>query len=520
MGERIFLLPSPYAQQTNRHVHTLAYFDYAQYDNPTPPLMPSRQIATSTLWQMASQITMAALSILTVKFVAIGLTKELAGNYNSAYGYLQLFGILADFGLYAVSVREVSRAKDKSEVLGALIVLRILILAVSLGAALLFVWLMPQWQGTPLPMSVLIASLVPFFTLLAGIIRTVFQVCYKMQYVFIAEVTQRVITTGLIGAFILLNVRQSTDLQHLHMMLFFGGVGAFVLFAISLFYADRLIAVRPAIRPDLIVELAKKAAPFGIAYLCLAFYRQFDLTMIALLRPDFELQNAYYGFVVRMADMGFLLPTFLLNSILPVLSESDARGEDTKQLLGKTVTAILLIGITAFLFAFLWSRPLIQLLTTEQYLSTAARAGSDTALHLIAVTFLLNGIILYAFYVLLNRHVWKRLTLSLFAAALLSLGLNFLLIPQYGFVGAAYTAIVVHIVLAVILAPQALSVMPIHISRSLLGKTGIYATGLAMGLGLFRPVMTNEPATIIGLVAMTVLMGSLVWVLKLHKSLL
>ena len=42
---------------------------------------------------------MASLSILTTKFVAIGLTKELAGNYNSAYGYLQLFGILADFGL-------------------------------------------------------------------------------------------------------------------------------------------------------------------------------------------------------------------------------------------------------------------------------------------------------------------------------------------------------------------------------------------------------------------------------------
>ena len=61
---------------------------------------------------------MAALSILTVKFVAIGLTKELAGSYNSAYGYLQLFGILADFGLYAVSVREVSKTKDPSKILG------------------------------------------------------------------------------------------------------------------------------------------------------------------------------------------------------------------------------------------------------------------------------------------------------------------------------------------------------------------------------------------------------------------
>ena len=199
--------------------------------------MSSKQIATSTLWQMGSQIVMAALSILTVKFVAIGLTQELAGNYNSAYGYLQLFGILADFGLYAVAVREVSKATDKEKVLGALLVLRTIILLLSLGAAILFVWIMPQWKGTPLPMSVMIASLVPFFTLLAGIIRTVFQVNYKMHFVFIAEVTQRILTTGLIGTFIILGVRQSTDVFHLHMMLLFGGIGAGFLFLVSLFTA-------------------------------------------------------------------------------------------------------------------------------------------------------------------------------------------------------------------------------------------------------------------------------------------
>jgi O-antigen/teichoic acid export membrane protein len=468
---------------------------------------------------MASQITMAALSILTVKFVAIGLTKELAGNYNSAYGFLQLFGILADFGLYAVSVREVSKAVDKSKVLGALIVLRTMILVVSLSAALLFVWVMPQWRGTPLPVSVLIASLVPFFTLLAGIIRTIFQVNYKLHFVFLAEVTQRIITTALIGSFIVLGVRQSADLQHLHMMLFFGGVGAFVLFVISLFYGNRLMKVRPSFDIAIIKDLAKKAAPFGIAYLCLAFYRQFDITMIALLRPDFELQNAYYGFVVRMADMGFILPTFLLNSTLPILSERDNNGEDTKALLGKTFTVVMFIGVTAFLFAALWSRPLIQLLTSEQYLSTATHAGSDTALRLVSIPLLLNGVILYAFYVLLNRHVWKRLTLTLFGAALLSLSLNYMVIPNLGFVGAAYTSIVVHVMLAIVLLPQALKEMPMQLDRTLVKQWGIYALGLGLGLGLFRPILVNELSTVIGLIAMTVLMGTLAWTLKLHKSL-
>lgn len=482
--------------------------------------MPSKQIATSTLWQMASQITMAALSILTVKFVAIGLSKELAGNYNSAYGYLQLFGILADFGLYAVAVREISKAKDRAAVLGALLVLRTIILLLSLGTALLLVWLLPQWRGTPLPMSVLIASLVPFFTLLAGIIRSVFQITYTMHYVFIAEVTQRIITTALIGSFIVLGVRGSTDLQHLHMMLFFGGVGAFVLFAISFVYGDKLMRVRPALDWGLMKELLIKAAPFGLAYLCLAFYRQFDVTMIALLRDDFELQNAYYGFVVRMADMGFLLPTFLLNSTLPVLSERDARGEDTQVLLGKTMTVILIIGTVAALFAALWPRPLIALLTSEQYLSTAARPGSDTALKLFAVPLLLNGLIMYAFYVLLNKHIWGRLVLSLFAAALGALALNLVFIPALGFVGAAYTSVIIHCLLACVLVPQALRVMPMTLTRTQLTKWLLFTVATAAGLMLFKPLMLNEITTVIGLVAMTVIMGVAAWGLKLHKSLL
>ena len=134
---------------------------------------------------------MAALSIVTVKLVAIGLSIELAGNYNTAYGYLQIFGILADFGLYAVSVREVARApahrsfseggKDRLAILGNLMTLRAIILTISLSSALLIAWAIPHWQGTPLPLGITIAAFVPAFTLLAGILRTVFKISSFMS---------------------------------------------------------------------------------------------------------------------------------------------------------------------------------------------------------------------------------------------------------------------------------------------------------------------------------------------------
>lgn len=459
---------------------------------------------------------MAALSILTVKFVAIGLSKELAGNYNSAYGFLQLFGILADFGLYAVGVREMARAKDRATVLGALIIIRSVILLLSLGLAIALIWMMPQWRGTPLPLSVTIASLVPLFTLLAGILRTVFQVHYRMQFVFLAEVTQRVITTGLIGLFIVAGVHTSNSTDILYAFLLIGGIGAFVLFLISWITAARFETIRLRSDRAVMVSILRQSIPFGAAFLCMALYRQLDVTMIALLRPDFEIQNAEYGFVLRMVEMGYIIPTFLLNSVLPTLSERDGRGEDTAVLLGKTLMILLLLGITAGLFCAFWSRPLVQLLTTDAYLSTPIRHGSDTALMLMGLPVFLNGLVQYGFYVLLNRGKSKPLIAMLGCGAVLSIALNYTLIPQYGYIGATVTSNVVHIFLATVLVFAALQAMRVSIPVSGIGKIILYAIALGAGLWRFAPVLHNEVSSVVGLAVASVGMIIGGWALGIH----
>lgn len=481
--------------------------------------MSTKQIASSTLWQIASQVVMAALSIVTVKFVAIGLSRELAGNYNSAYSFLQIFGILADFGLYAVAVREVSRSKEKERVMGALIILRSIILCISLATALGIVWVVPAWRGTPLPIGVTIASLVPFFTLLAGIQRTVFQVTYTMHFVFIAEVLQRVFTVLLIGGIVLTGTRNTESLLVYHYILAAGGLGAFLLFLLSTFYAHRLMKIRLAWDQDLILSLLKQAAPYGLAFLCTALYRQIDVTLIAFLRPDYDVQNAYYGFALRATEMAYLIPTFLLNSTLPVLSERDAKGEDTHGLVGKTLFIILLLGSTAALFASLWARPVMQLLTTDTYLSHGSQAGSDTALMFLSIPMFLNGIVLFCFYSMLTKHAWKPLTITLGLGAILSVSLNAFLIPQYGFVGSCIASITTHLFLACTLLPQAVKILPLRFSRAQISQWILYAFLLGAGLFLFRPYLIHEWITVMGLLGAGLWIGAVTWGTGIAKTL-
>lgn len=481
--------------------------------------MSSREIATSTLWQIGSQITMAALSIVSVKLIAIGLSKELAGTYNSAYGFLQLFGILADFGLYAVAVRELSKTRRRTEVLGSLIAVRLLITTASLTLALAIAWSVPAWQNTPLPFAITVAVAVPFFTLLAGILRTVFQVNFKMHYVFIAEVLQRIVSTTALLVWVLGGIQESTNPTDMFWFLSAGGMGAALLFTLSCYFSYRLMPLSISFNVARMWSIFKKAAPYGIAFFCMALYRQLDTTLIALLHPNFEVENAYYGFVLRMVEMGYVIPTFLLNSTLPVLSERYESGQPVGQLLGKTMLILLTIGSVSFLFSLLWATPLVQLLTTESYLATPTQAGSDTALKLMSVPIFLNGLIVYGFYVLLTTNHWQKLIQTLLVGAFISIGLNIYLIPLYGFVGVGITSIIVHCIIAFGLLRSSNSVLAPLVPKRWLKQWGMFSVLLAIFLVTTMSFLTNELFTVIWLLIATVVLAVLLHTSGIIRSL-
>jgi O-antigen/teichoic acid export membrane protein len=200
-----------------------------------------------------------------------------------------------------------------------------------------------------------------------------------------------------------------------------------------------------------------------------------------------------------MVEMGYVIPTFLLNSVLPTLSERDGRGEDTAALLGKTLMILLLLGSTAALFCIFWSRPLVQLLTTDAYLSTPGKYGSDTALMLMGLPVFLNGLVQYGFYVLLNRGRSKSLMMILGSGAILSVGMNYALIPMYGYIGATVTSNIIHMVLAIALMTAALRTMPVKLPLIAFVKIFLFAWVLGMGLWIVAPVLKNEVLTVVGL---------------------
>jgi O-antigen/teichoic acid export membrane protein len=221
--------------------------------------------------------------------------------------------------------------------------------------------------------------------------------------------------------------------------------------------------------------------------------------MIAVLRDDFRLQNAVYGFASRVTEMTYLIPTFLLNSTLPILSDRAAKGEQTAMLLGKTLLLVLIFGSASSLFSFFWATPIMSLLTTPAYLATSGISGSDTALHLLSIPMFLNGIVLFSFYTLLTKHEWKPLVVCMVIAVGISMTLNLHWIPLLGFIGAIRTSTVVHLFLAVTLFPLAARSMPVALPASQIVRWVIFTVLLGGVLFLTAPFITSITESVTGL---------------------
>jgi O-antigen/teichoic acid export membrane protein len=108
--------------------------------------MPNKKIYTNTLAQIGSKLITAAISIVMIKLITNYLDIAGYGLYSKIYNYLSIFAVIADLGLYTITVREISaHSQDEKKVqsiasnvltLRTLSGIGIIILALILGAFL------------------------------------------------------------------------------------------------------------------------------------------------------------------------------------------------------------------------------------------------------------------------------------------------------------------------------------------------------------------------------------------------
>ncbi|MCD6110046.1 flippase [bacterium] len=474
----------------------------------------ARKILSNTAAQVVGKGFTAVLSLVGVKIITYYLGQGSYGQYSYVYEFFALFAILADFGLFTIAVREMSNdEKNIPKILGNVLTLRLIIGLIVFTGIVTTGFLIPTHHDTQIPYAIMIAALASLIGLTNGIITSVLQEKYKMQYDAIIKIVGKSVQIGymLLAVFVFFANDKHMGFYHLFWA---GVVSSLVMLFLSVMVVSKYTTIKFRFDKDLIKSLLKKAAPYGLALFLSNLYFRIDGVLIYNMKGPTE--EGLYAVAVRMREALALLPLFFMNSVLPTLTKYiKEKRESYKKVLQYTFDFQFMLSLPFLVGGFLLATPLIYLISTPEYVSniSAGIYGSDIALQIVLFSFVIGSLNIIFNYTLIAIGKQSKLLWINGACAIFNLTANLMFIPTYGFRGAAVATVASEALVFILVFTTAKRYLPFKISldRSIKVLISVLLMGIVVWL-LKAPILgslSEYGALVLVLIGAIVYGGSL-----------
>jgi len=387
----------------------------------------ARQILKNALILSSTQVVSRILSFTFFLIIARYFGSDYFGKYYYVYTLIFLLTFISDSGLSALIVREIAKAKQQAgHILIHTVIIRIFISTLVYILLVTSIYFQPDIDIDKKNI-IYILGLYIFSKSLFEYSLNFFQ-GYEKQWIFgLLQLLNNII---LVLAAIIFIYRQTYFITFSIIP-----VVATLLSAITGFYlVNKQISFNFTVSVNNLILLMKRTIPFGLTLFVSAASARMGIIMLSWLSTD--TQVGYYGVASRLIEGMMIVPIIINKITYPLLSI--LRNDISKfQLTLETTTKILLLSSSAFvIIGTVYAEYIIIFLFTNIY--TDSVVVLQILLWILFASFS-NYIIGHALFSADKQMKVLRITGSILFVNIL---LHFILIPQYGVVGAAVTVLV------------------------------------------------------------------------------
>lgn len=401
----------------------------------------ARKVLSNTAVQMLGQLTTAGVSIVILKLISSYLGASGYGAYTTVYGFLAFFAIIADFGIFQITVKEISAHPEKrAEIFGNIFALRICLAIFAMLASVVAVFLVPKYAGTPIRLGVAIASATTFLTIMFGTISSLLQVDLRMQWNVLGLVVSKFIALGWMLATIFRYFPDDPETGFFQLLI--AGIAGGIFQVAIVFLGARRDRLRLRFDFRFWKEILIKTLPYGGAVLLATIYVRMDVILLSLMRDSTEV--GIYGVAARVMENLAVISILFLNSTLPAISRLfRTNRERLKKMLQYSFEFLSVIALPIVIGGSVLAYPIVALVSAPEFLSNYAIGfyGSDLALQILLLTMLLAYFGNLLGFALLAGNGQIKLFYVNSSAVALNLVLNLAVIPIWGFRGAAIASV-------------------------------------------------------------------------------
>lgn len=380
---------------------------------------------------MAAVISGKAATALVGLLTVVALTRHLGptefGYYRTVLTYSAFAAVLADAGLYMVTLQQMSQGDGNAgRVLGSALPLRLLSTAGVLLAAAGFAWLTPY--DPPVKWGMLIGAAIYTCLQTSDLLIAAFQSVLKQTRNAVAEVIGAVVTLAAVSAL---------ALTHVGALPMLGAtlLGAAVALAVSIRLVRRLVPFRVSFDPAPWRQLLIRGLPLGGSQILDMAMLRGDSLLLSLFQPAAAV--GLYGVPSKLFEITTSVPYMLAGLMMPALTASAAtdRAEFSRQL-GKTLDAVAVYGVGVVIALAPFAGRLLALISGQRF------AAGAPALVVISFAVALAGLTHVLRFTLVACERPRLVLIGDAVACACAFAAYFALIPKFSLLGAAAGTVV------------------------------------------------------------------------------
>lgn len=397
----------------------------------------AKKIAFNTAISVVTRVLGMALALVGIGFSTRYLGPEGFGEYSTVLAFLFIFSIAADLGLQTIMVREMSKPEtDEAKIVGNIFGLRIAAAFAIFSAASLIIYFFPYSQNVKY--GVLVVSFANFFGSLIQLLSGIFQKHLRTEKLALAEITARILQTGLIVFFVY------ADFGFLPIV-WTVAASNLVNFIMVYYSAKRFVNFRIEKDYDFWKKTLAMSLPVGISSVLTLVYFKFNAIILSLMKSQTEV--GLFSAAYKVLETSIFIPAVFAGLMMPFFSKyAFENNEKFFRYFQRSFDVVSLIALPITAGGIFFSREIMWLLGGEKFVEAAP------ALKLIMVA---TGLIFYGNLfgnVLIAIGKQKALMFIYAAGAALSVFMNVFFIRRFSYFGASFVTLFIEFLVIALMA--------------------------------------------------------------------
>jgi O-antigen/teichoic acid export membrane protein len=382
----------------------------------------------------------AVISFVITIYIARILPISDFGSYITVISFVSLFGIFTDFGINTVIIREgAKKPEDTHKLIFSSMGLKLLMSLATMVAVIVFALL------TPYSLEVKVLIVLMSVTLVMGGIGSMFSAVFciyqDMKYISIIQIAERITFATLAFVFLIAGLGVPGVILAII-------IAAFASLMLNFILSRRIHDYKLNFKPIFDRAILMPAVWFGLAGMLGFIWQRIDTIMISLLSN--MTQVGLYTPAVNYVGIGDMAVIALTGAFFPIISKAAHERRISKKELSKFISYFAVAGLVAVGVTYAFGGQVMIFAFGPKF------ADSIVFINILIIGFAVNLVTIPTSLLLDATNLQKVHVLNATYLTGVNIGLNWILIPTIGALGAAYATTISQSLGAVLGVPIAL----------------------------------------------------------------